>query len=205
MFPGAYSFNKESTKMMFVLLSFAILGYTTFLIFRETKNMRADIKRIKEELSEMTESLEGPVLLGENKTPDSINNQRVSGSGHGPAYTPPGLEILSSMEDHEINESASSVQDTISETGNEVKIQEYFVNSNIEKSHNEEYYTEPVFVNQGLETCSYVFKTGKRKGERCNVLSVEPLCRQHSKQKIKKTKPRHQEITDLDAVPETLL
>lgn len=197
MFSNTTTFSKESTKMMFVLLSFAILGYTTFLIFRETKNMRSEIKKIKKELSDITEALERPVILSESETEDLDISQethvvsRLPGQGHGPAYTPPGLKTLGNSENIQYITDDHETVDTQS-----VSNSDSLYEGSISQASAIETNDDPVlqdqdpmlFIKQELETCSYVFKTGKKKGERCTTVTTNELCRQHSKQKEKSKK-----------------
>lgn len=199
MFTNTAAFSKESTKMMFVLLSFAILGYTTFLIFRETKSMRSEIKKIKKELSDLTETMERPVILSETDIEDLNITQespiaRLPGQGHGPAYTPPGLKTLSTSENQYLLENIGTSDTPSIEIDNSYGETGYQSSSGSVSEIND---NEPVlFIKQDLETCSYVFKTGKKKGERCTTVTTNELCRQHSKQKEKSKKIINYETQD---------
>ena len=185
MFSNSHGFNKESTKIIFVLLSFAILGYTTFIIFRETKNMREEIKKLKSEVSEITEIVEKTndqsgqlheayaepeyqsagynINSSQNTILGEINSASRE-NGHGPAYIPVGLPPI--VEQDTIN---LGIYENMSES------------SSIEPESVENGDIEPVFLKEELKTCDYVFKTGKKKGISCGTKTSEVFCKQHSK------------------------
>ncbi len=186
-------FSQDSTKIAVIILTFAVLGYTTFLLYKDSVSIKQEIVKIKQQLDVVTEQIENAGNLfeqpGSFMVPQS-DSDTGSDTETGSVYSDDNdilenLQDISSTIEESQSQSSISDKDDDSATSFHRGSEDVFDPSEIEPE-------ESIFLfkksdisdeqNKTKQKCCFVLKSGKRKGLECSLkaLGDTDLCKNHS-------------------------
>jgi hypothetical protein len=182
--------HNESIKIAIIILTFAVLGYTTFLLYQDSISIKEELSKIKKELNGITEQIENAENLFEQEGHIQSDSE--------PEYPESDLD---DTEQYELED--SEIESSIDEPLHQKAIESYEIetektpiieevsDNDTSNSENEE---SPVFLfkktdtddqNKTKQKCCFILKGGKRIGETCLLKAINDteFCKNHTSKK----------------------
>lgn len=178
-------FDYNTIKYLVFILSLLILGYAIFLIYTDLTTVRGEFIKMKNKLSDTTNSLEElqkHIEYVENDSDTEISNDEEHNTLHSilnnnfftQSNDPEQQQDTSNINSFSLNIPLFSQK---TETPNLASIEEIS-----ESGENEE---EEIKFEKTLKQCQNILVSGKNKGNQCTKYAVEDsdFCSKHNKNK----------------------